>query len=125
MKSEHNLTSADYELLLYLNPLRFFVRQDFEDGTLLCNWERKRFERLLREGWIKCTYKGIRRHGERNKYVVSPTGKKMIRKVYRILVGLDDIPMTIRREAKLKGKSYMDRLLVKSINRKHGKKRIE
>ena len=49
----HDLKIADLELLFYLDPIKYFTRKDFEDGTLYYSWDRTRFYRLLNNDWIK------------------------------------------------------------------------
>ncbi|MEK6266366.1 MAG: hypothetical protein N2B06_16600, partial [Clostridium sp.] len=50
-----------------------------------------------------------------NIYKVSFKGKQLIKRIYRIMTGEDDIPTSKRRNKIIKGKTYMDKVLTKSI----------
>ena len=48
----YNLKDADLELLIYLDCKEHFTRNQFIDGTYTYSWDKNRWERLRREGWI-------------------------------------------------------------------------
>jgi hypothetical protein len=48
----NNLNDADLELLIYLDALDMFTKQDFKIGTYAYSWDNRRWNRLLKEGWI-------------------------------------------------------------------------
>ena len=75
---QYELTISDLELLFYLDPIKYFTIQDFKNGTLYYHWDRQRFYRLQREGWIEKIHKGNGRLGDHNKYKVTMRGKRMI-----------------------------------------------
>ena len=56
----YNLKDADIELLIYLDCKVHFTRNDFIEGVYTYSWDKNRWERLRREGWID-VFKGIRR----------------------------------------------------------------
>jgi len=39
-------------LKYYLDPIKFFTIQDFKDGTFYYSWDKMRFYRLQKEGWL-------------------------------------------------------------------------
>jgi len=47
-----NIKDADLELLMYLDGLELFTKQDFKMGTYSYSWDNRRWNRLLKEGWI-------------------------------------------------------------------------
>jgi hypothetical protein len=47
---------------------------------------------------------------------VSFKGKQLIKRIYRIILGEEDIPTSSRRNKIMKGSSYMDKVLKTSIN---------
>ena len=113
----HELNIADLELLFYLDPIKFFTVQDFKDGTLFYSWDRKRFYRLQNEGWIKKIHDGNARLGEHNKYVVATKGKRLITRIYKILVGEEDLPETTKRNKIMRGESYSDKVYRQAIKK--------
>ncbi len=119
----NNLNIADLELLFYLDPILYFTINDFKDGTLFYSWDKERFYRLQREGWIEKTYKGIGRRGDHNKYKVSQKGKLLINKIYRILIDKEDIPSSARRNTIMKRKTYIDKVYSQAI-KKFNKQKI-
>ena len=48
----NNLNDADLELLIYFDCMDLFTRQDFLNGTYTYSWDKRRWQRLVREGWI-------------------------------------------------------------------------
>ena len=48
----YNLNDADLELLIYFDCMDLFTREDFKIGTYSYSWDNRRWNRLLKEGWI-------------------------------------------------------------------------
>ena len=48
----NNLNDADLELLIYLDCMDLFSKHDFEMGVYSYSWDNRRWNRLLKEGWI-------------------------------------------------------------------------
>ena len=48
----NNILDADLELLIYLDCKGKFTRNDFIDGVYIYSWDKARWERLRRNGWI-------------------------------------------------------------------------
>jgi len=119
----NDLNIADLELLFYLDPILYFTINDFKDGTLFYSWDKERFYRLQREGWIDKTHKGVGRRGDHNKYKVSQKGKLLINKIYRILIDKEDIPSSARRNTIMKRKTYIDKVYSQAI-KKFNKQKI-
>lgn len=113
----HDLNIADLELLFYLDPLKYFTIQDFKDGTLFYSWDKKRFHRLQRQGWITKTHDGNSRRGESNKYRVSMKGRMFITRIYKILVGYEDLPESTKNNKIMKGSSYSDKVYRQAIKK--------
>ena len=112
-----SLNVADLELLFYLDPIKYFTIQDFKNGTLFYSWEPKRFYRLQEDGWIVKTYNGKGRRGDHNKYVVSHKGKILINRIYKILIGEEDLPESARRNKIMKGDKYIDKVYRQAIKK--------
>ena len=110
-----NLKEADLELLFYLEAIDFFTKQDFKTGTHSYSWDNRRWNRLLKEDWITVWRKRNRTTQKYHIYKVSFKGKQLIQRIYRIMLGEDDIPTSERRNNIMKGNTYMDKVLQTSI----------
>ena len=111
----YDLKDADLELLVYLDCKGRFTRKEFIDGTYTYSWDKNRWERLRRAGWIDTW-----RHRNRTtiKYSIFKTSFKssqLISRIYRILLGEEDIP-TSERNIFYNNKSYTDKVYNKSID---------
>lgn len=112
----NNLNDADLELLIYLDCMDLFSRGDFETGSYSYSWNNRRWNKLLQEDWIKVWRPRNRTTQKYNIYKVSFKGKQLILRMYKILLGEEDIPTSTRRNKIMKGQSYIDKVLITSIN---------
>ena len=111
----YNLKDADLELLIYLDCKGRFTCQEFIDGVYTMSWDKNRWERLRREGWIEAW-----RHRNRTtiKYSIFKTSFKcsqLITRIYKILLGEEDLP-TSDRSIFFKNRSYTDKVFNKAID---------
>ena len=111
----NDLSVADLELLFYLDPIVYFTIDDFKIGTLFYTWDKERFYRLQREGWIDKMHSGGGRRGDHNKYKVSQKGKLLINKIYRILIGEEKLPSSARRNKIMKRETYINKVYSQAI----------
>lgn len=110
----NNLNDADLELLIYLDCIDMFRKKDFQDGSYSYSWDNRRWNRLLKEGWIV-----VWRHRDRTtqKYHIYKTSikcKQLIKRVYRMMLGKEDIP-TSGANSIIRGNTYTDKVLTKAI----------
>ena len=110
-----DLKEADLELLFYLEAIDFFTKQDFKEGTHSYSWDNRRWNRLLKEDWITVWRKRNRTTQKYHIYKVSFKGKQLLSRIYRIMLGEEDIPETTRANKVMKRESYMDKVLATSI----------
>ena len=111
----YNLKDADLELLIYLDCKGKFTRQEFIDGVYTMSWDKNRWERLKREGWIE-TWR--QRNRTSIKYSIFKTSFKcsqLITRIYRILLAEEDLP-TSERSVFYKNNSYTDKVFNKAID---------
>ena len=111
----YDLKDADLELLIYLDCKSRFTRNDFIEGVYTYSWDKNRWERLRREGWIDVW---LERNRTSQKYAVYKTSFKcsqLITRIYRILLAEEDLP-TSERSKFYKNKSYTDKVYNKSID---------
>lgn len=112
----NDLNDADLELLIYLDCIDLFTKKDFMDGVFSYSWDKRRWNKLLKEDWITVWRKRNRTTQKYHIYKVSFKGKQLIRRMYRIMLGEEDIPTSARRNKIMKGSTYTDRVLIKSIH---------
>ena len=111
----YGLNDADLELLVYLDCKGRFTRQEFIDGTYTMSWDKTRWDKLRKLGWIE-----VWRHRNRTtiKYSVFKTSFKcsqLISRIYRILLGEEDLPVSDR-SVFYNNKSYTDKVYNKAID---------
>ena len=111
----YGLNDADLELLIYLDCKGRFTRNEFIEGVYTYSWDKHRWERLKREGWIE-----VLRHRNRTtiKYIIFKSSFKcsqVISRIYRILLGEEDPPFT-ERNIFNKNKSYTDKVMIKALD---------
>jgi hypothetical protein len=111
----NGLNSADLELLIYLDCVGLFNRLDFIDGSYSYSWDTRRWSKLKQNGWITLFSARNRTTVKSNIYKVSFKGKQLISRIYRIMLGEEDIPTSTKRNSIMKGKKYTDKVLIKSI----------
>ena len=111
----YKLTDSDLELLIHFDCLGKFTRNDYIEGTYIYSWDKTRWEKLRKDGWIE-----VFAHRNRTtiKYSVFKTSFKcsqLISRIYRILLGEEDLP-TSERSIFFNNKSYTDKVYNKAID---------
>jgi len=112
---QYDIKDADLELLIYLDCKGLFTREDFMNGVYTYTWDKHRWERLRREGWIDVWRE---RNRKESKYAIFKTSMKtklMINRIYKILLGEEDIPIT-QSNVFYKNKRYSDKVMNKAID---------
>ena len=111
----NDLTDADLEVLIYLDCMDLFSKHDFEQGVYSYSWDNRRWNRLIQNGWIVVWRHRNRTTQKYNIYKVSFKCKQLIMRMYRIMLGEDDIPTSARRNKLIKGNSYTDKVMTQAI----------
>ncbi len=87
-----DLKDADLELLIYLDALDLFKKDDFKKGTYSYSWDNRRWNRLLKQGWIVVWRERNRTTQKYHIYKVSYKCKQLISRIYRIMLGEENMP---------------------------------
>jgi hypothetical protein len=111
----NNLNDAELELLIYLDCFGLFNKNDFKLGCYSYSWDNRRWNKLLKQGWIIVWRERNRTTQKYNIYKTSLKCQQLIKRIYRIMLGEEDIPTSTRRNIIMKGGSYMDKVLMTSI----------
>lgn len=81
---KYNITQTDLEMLLFLKSERYFTTKNFQTYHEVFPWDRNRFVRLRKNGWI---VEFPKRKGSRQMYELSNLAKSMIANLYSKLNG--------------------------------------
>ena len=111
----YNLKDADIELLIYLDCKVHFTRNDFIEGVYTYSWDKNRWERLRREGWIDVFKERNRTTSKFAVYKTSFKCQNLIKRIYRIMLAQEDLP-TSQRSIFYNNKSYTDKVYNKAID---------
>jgi len=115
VKQNNLKSSSDLELLIYLESLKRFTQKDFKTGTYTYTWDKSRWKRLVRDGWISVWRERNRTTQKYNIYKVSFKASQMISRMYRLLLGEEDLP-TSERSVFYNNKSYSDKIYNKAVD---------
>ena len=112
----NNLNDADLELLIYFDCMNFFTKQDFKIGTYAYSWDNRRWNKMVKNNWIVTWRQRNRTTQKYNIYKVSFKCKQLIARMYRIMLGEEDLPTSKRRNPIMRGKTYTDKVLITAIH---------
>jgi len=125
-KIKYEISQAEMDIVLFLYSERYFNKSKFSKFNNIMSWDVKRFDGLLKKGWIE-----VFRKREGNKatlYKLSHRANKMINDMYKKLNG-DEItedprynPM-YRKNTRYVNKVY--RNVITEMNQEIRKKRLE
>jgi len=101
----NGLNDADLELLIYLDCLEHFTKQDFKTGQYSFSWDNRRWNKLLKNDWIVVWRHCNRTTQKYNIYKTSFKFKHILSRIYRIMLGEEDLPDIKRR------KTYTDKVM--------------
>lgn len=89
-KSRYGLHDRDFELILFLYSEKLFTRKQIEEYTEIIPWDKDRFYRLMKEGWIHeympRTYRNLA------VYELTRKAKKFVAYIYAVLNGELELP---------------------------------
>ena len=97
VKEKYKLSTPDLEMLLFLYSERYFKKGDFTEYEQIMSWDRYRWDRLRREGWIIKFRPHKRSTGEGAVYCLSHYAKGIIKGVYQKLLGGDTFSVDVKR----------------------------
>ena len=89
IKQKYGLTQEDLDMLLFLKSEDYFSRDTFMEFDELLSWNKHRFEKLRKDGWIEVFRKRLREM--KALYQLSYKAKRMLTSLYKKLEG-EEIP---------------------------------
>ncbi len=114
IKAKYGLSTADLEMLLFLYSEELFTKKKFSEFNSLLSWDKNRFERLVKEGWIDIFRK--RKVSTRSIFELSFKSQRMITSIYKKLNG-EEIPTSEFNPIFKKNIKYTDRVYKQMILR--------
>ena len=111
----YDILDADLELLMYLDCKGNFTRNEFKEGCYTYSWDKARWERLRRNGWIDVWRHRNRTTIKYSVYKTSYSAKRLITRIYNILLGYEDVPVSSS-SVFYKNKSYSDKVYNKALD---------
>ena len=93
IKSKYGLTTPDLDMLLFLYSEDIFSKEKFKEFNELFPWDKNRFNRLLRDGWIEVFRKSPKKH--KTLYDLSFKSQRVISSIYKKLSG-EEIPTDVK-----------------------------
>lgn len=85
IKVKYEISQADLDMLLFLYSEGYFGVDKFSEYSAVLNWDRKRFYRLMKEGWIENFRE--RFNSRKALYALTFKSKRMINSLYKKLEG--------------------------------------
>ena len=111
----NNLSDGDLELLVYLDCVGRFTRDEFIKGAHTYSWDKERWDRLRKDGWIDTWRHRNRTTIKYSIYEVSFKTKLLITRMYKILLGEEDIPYTSANRF-YRENTYTDKVYGKAVD---------
>lgn len=107
MKMKHGLTQTEIEVLLFLYSEKYFDKKKFYEFNTLLPWDKDRFEKLKKNGWIEVFRRRVGTWPTR--YQLTRKSINMVRDIYKKLRG-EEIPTSLAsNKIFLKNASYTDK----------------
>ena len=118
VKIKYNLSQADLDVILFLYSEKYFGRDKFKEFNEILSWDRKRFSRLVSEGWIESFRK--KENNKKALYQLSFKASRMVDMIYKKLNG-EEISMNDTVNPMFKRNvSYADKVyrnMIKEMNK--------
>ena len=84
-KAKYGFSVSDLDMMLFLYSENFFNKKTFYEYTEMMSWDKSRFNKLVKDGYIHLWRKGEGKEGDL--YEVSYKGKRAISSIYAKLNG--------------------------------------
>ncbi len=84
-KAKYGFSVSDLDMMLFLYSENFFSKKTFYEYTEMMSWDKSRFNKLVKDGYIHLWRKGEGKEGDL--YEVSYKGKRAISSIYAKLNG--------------------------------------
>lgn len=120
VRSRYSLSDSDIDMMLFLFTEPPFTRKHFDTFEEIYPWDKDRFNKLLREGWIRIWR---RRGKEAQLYDLSNKGKELIKNFYMWCAGEQPISEKPSKNPVMRRERFIDKVtarFIKVMNRRNG-----
>jgi hypothetical protein len=108
-KRNYSITSRNLDILFYLYPLHIFTAGQFNRALKEMGVNEYSLLRKIKEdGWVSLWNKS----GSKSYYVLSHKGNELVKKIHRMCMLEEEIPMSDRRNVIVRSRSKRDQQLV-------------
>lgn len=125
VKVRYNLSQGELDMLLFLYSEKYFKVTKFKEFEELMPWDKARFFRMVKNGWIENFRPGVR--GVRAIYKLSFKAMRLVNSIYKKLEG-EEIPETVCNNPMFKKKvRYTDKVyrnFIKEMNKANREARL-
>ncbi len=109
IKTKYGLSQAELDVLLFLYSEKYFNKDKFDTFNKLLSWDKNRFNKLLRDGWIVKFRDYNPKTRQKALYKLSYNSNRIVDSIYKKLNG-EEIPMSQSNNTMFaKNVSYTDR----------------
>lgn len=123
IKTKYKLKQAELDTLLFLKSEQYFSKAKFKEFNELLSWNKRRFDILLRDGWIEVFRKRVGK--QKTLYQLSYKSQRLLKSIYDKLEGTE-IPDSEHNPIFHKNVSYTDKVyrnMIKEMNKEIRKNR--
>lgn len=92
IKERYGLCQEDLDMMLFLYTEGYFRAKRFRDYEKIFPWDKERFFKLRKEGWIEIFRNGTGKKGDATLYHLTNKGARVVTKLYKYLNGEEEIP---------------------------------
>lgn len=113
----YDIKDADLEVLIELDD-EYFDQKRFRQATLTHSWNKKRLDQLIEGGWVEEWRAHQPSSHSAALYKVCGKTHQLISRIYNILNGKEDLPMSYRRnplERNPNNLTYSEKLLRNAV----------
>ena len=108
IRAKYGITTADLEMLLFLYDEPYFTKAKFKDFNQVFSWDKQRFDRLLKNGWVEKV--ATESKSRLAVYNLSYKAKRIIEYAYALLHGREFPTMPDNNPVFKRKVSYTDKV---------------
>lgn len=115
LAKQQGMSAQDLEKLIFLDD-EYFTKHRFGETGLTGSWDKSCFQRLQDDGWIEL-WREYKPPSQAALYRPTQKTHHLVKRIYRILDGAEDLPMSTKRNPIMKSDdklSYSEKLLKKA-----------
>jgi len=123
INAKYGISQPDLEMLIFLSDEHYFTKAKFKEFNKVFSWDKDRFERLRRNGWIEKV--SVQSKSRLGVYNLTYQAKRIVAYAYALLHGKEfpegpDKNPVFKRNCSFNDKMYRSVMMeINSIQRQH------